>query len=236
MNATTRPLVTKMHKPKTEKLTRNDKIKLTAILCIIAGFLFFMLLNISTNQEKKSSFDYNQDSSNESVFLKMIHDAKKRYIENTSQDVRTVVAHRDSLIAEKMGSNNYEVKNWTGLVHEINKENNSFAISISLDYVPGSRNPVVVTNASNSLILKNTLFQNNQVFRDAYKRNIILADNPLYREVSKLKIGDRVSFSGNFTQTVYQREKRLEETSFTGSGKLDSPEYMFIFKDIIPMH
>ncbi|EAU0218138.1 hypothetical protein ACMCO3_001502 [Salmonella enterica] len=219
-----------------EKLTKNDKIKLTTILCIIAGFLLFMLINISSEQKKKIPFDYNQDSSNESVFLGMIQDAKEKYIENTSQDVRIIANHRDSLIAEKMESDNYEVKNWTGLVHEINKDNNSFSISISLGYIPGSRNPVVVKNAMSSLMFKNTVFQNNQVFRDAYERNIILADSQLYNEVSKLKTGDRVSFSGNFTQTVYQREKRLEETSFTGSGKLDSPEYMFVFTHITPMH
>lgn len=220
-----------MENSKQKKLTDNDKLSVTAITIFTCIILFLVLILPNIKTEKLD----NRNTSNENDFLELIKEARQKYYnDNKSKDAKIEANARDSLLAEKMQNQNFEINDWNGRIHSLyTDENGNITLSILIGTT--STDPITLTNSTAEVMLKNSFF--NQPFRDAYENNKIMSGDALHDSVSKLSVGDDVVFSGRFSQTTYQHtEKRIEEVSFSGSGQMDAPEYMFVFTKINPRY
>jgi hypothetical protein len=106
-----------------------------------------------------------------------------------------------------------EIKNWVGTIS-------------TLDSTSDGRGVFGVQINSNL-----TIETENNAFSDSVLplSSLIPANSPLFNEVSNMKVGDTVIFSGMF---VPNSQDCFYEDSLTTDGSLTSPDYIFAFDDV----
>jgi len=71
----------------------------------------------------------------------------------------------------------------------------------------------------------------NNGLSDISSGTLIAVGSSLYEQVSRLSVGERVFFSGQFHQRAMDY---LEESSLTEEGSMEEPEFIFTFETVRP--
>lgn len=202
---------------------------------VITAMAALAIIALCIVDNKNSAFmDENFKSDNQDDFIKSVITYSEQYKKVTSSNkeeaAKEMQAERDRYLASKFNRHDYYIKEWSGVVHDIQK-NEDGSIAFCLNIKKGNQK-TLLCNAISKVMLKNMF---NSQFHEKYARNIITNDDAaLFDAASELNIGDNVLFSGNFFQTYYQSDNaELEEISFTNDGGITEPEYMFKFTHIM---
>lgn len=148
----------------------------------------------------------------ESKFIEAITKAQNdvKYTENDMQRGK-IKTQRDHEICRLIS--NSKVESWIGKVIEISANGDGKGV-LSLEISPGIKVKTV-----------------NNAFSDVFLKSLIDPNSKLFDDVSSLKVGQNVVFSGVFlrwrngTECIY-------ESSLTLQGKLEEPEFIFKFSKI----
>ncbi|MCU6214427.1 hypothetical protein [Enterobacter bugandensis] len=204
---------------------------------VITSIAALSIIALCIVDNKNNAFiDENFKSDNQSDFVKYVRSYseqyKKEYSSNNEQAAKEMQPERDHYLASKFNRQGYYIKEWSGVVHDIQKKEDgsiTFCLNINDDH-----QKILLCNATSKIMLKNTF---NSPFYEKYMRNEITNnDAALFKAASGLNIGDSILFSGNFFQTYYQSDNaELEEVSFTSDGSITEPEYMFKFTQIMAL-
>ena len=202
---------------------------------VITSIAALSIIALCIADNKNNAFmDENFKSENQRDFVKYINryseQYQKEYSSNNEQAAKEMQPERDHYLASKFNRQDYYIKEWTGVVHDIHKNEDgsiTFCLNINDEY-----QKILLCNATNKIMLKNIF---NSQFNEKYVRNEVNNnDAALFEAASGLNIGDVVLFSGNFFQAYYQSDNaELEEVSFTSDGSITEPEYMFKFTQIM---
>ncbi len=179
-------------------------------LLIIAGLVLYHFDFFSDNSNEKSKISENMPMK-EYQFIDIVKNAvdKSGRASNDLQKSAIKTERTEGVCGLIKGD--LSAVNWVGKVAKLDSNNDGKG--------------VLVIEISKNISLKTW----NNSLSDGRDKTLIEKDSELFQKALSLKKGDLVKFSGNF---IHSDDDCIREASVTLSGGVDSPDFIFKFRDI----
>ena len=175
----------------------------------IAFIVLYAIFGGDSNEQKNSNLDY-EIKDKQKEFVTLIDSMRSLYLGEENQLKLTNIRKQRKAELRKMFKNR-NVNDWKGKISSLTTGSDQKAyVEIKLY---GSRN---ITIENNSLLGEG-----------------IAGNTETYNNLSELKVGDFVNFSGRFMYDSLENKDYLDEWSTTEYGSMDEPEFRFVFKSIV---
>lgn len=179
-------------------------------MLIIAGLVLYHFDFFSDNSNEKSKISENMPKK-EYQFIDIVKNAvdKSGRASNDLQKSAIKTERTEGVCGLIKGD--LSAVNWVGKVAKLDSNNDGKG--------------VLVIEISKNISLKTW----NNSLSDGRDKTLIEKDSELFQKALSLKKGDLVKFSGNF---IHSDDDCIREASVTLSGGVDSPDFIFKFRDI----
>ncbi|WP_252353884.1 peptidoglycan-binding protein [Acetobacter sp. P5B1] len=155
-----------------------------------------------------------QPSTKEDDLILIVDEGRQEY-ENGQNDFQKGAARprRASKICSLIRSP--QINNWVGTVEELSSNSSGYGV-LKIRISPHA-----------------TVGTSNNSFSDSLgeQRTLIAPSDPVFSQVSNLRDGQRVIFSGRFSTS---QDDCLDETSVTQSGSMEDPDFEMRFTNVTP--
>ena len=169
----------------------------------------YSIAKIHFSSSHKKNVEYNEISENELISIIEKYKNEYKTADNGLGEGAARIHRRNDICSRE---NTLKITNWTGKISYLSSTENSKGI--------------LTVNISPEISLQTA----SSKFSDSEENpTLISEDSPFYENLSKMKEGDNVIFSGNF---LSDRDDCFKENSITMTGGMFKPDFMFHFSSV----